>query len=90
MSYAVNIFTLNGCSHCVTLKEALKDNNIPYNEFEVNVHRDLYREIKEKTKVDALPTVYLQDSETGAGPIFVAGRDFMSKEEAIQRIKKYI
>jgi glutaredoxin len=90
MSYTVNIFTLNGCSHCVTLKEAFKDNNIPYEEFEVTKHRDLYNEIKAKTKVDALPTVYLQNPETLSGPIFVAGRDFNSKEEALERIKKYI
>jgi glutaredoxin len=90
MSYTINIFTLNGCSHCVTLKEALKDNNIPYEEFEVTKHRDLYKEIKDKTKVDALPTVYLQNPETLSGPILVAGRDFNTKEEAIARIKKYI
>jgi glutaredoxin len=90
MAYTVNVFTLNGCSHCVTLKKELKDNDIPFDEFEVSKHRDVYNKLKEKTKIDALPTVYLQDSETGAGPIFVAGRDFNTKEEAIERIKKYI
>jgi glutaredoxin len=90
MVYTVNVFTLNGCSHCVTLKEALKDNNIPYEEFEVTKHREIYNKIKEKTKIDALPTVYLQNPDTGSGPIFVAGKDFNTKEEAIEQIKKYI
>lgn len=90
MSYSVNIFTLNGCSHCVILKNALKENNISFDEFEVSKYREIYDEIVKKTKIDALPTVYLQDPNTGAGPIFVAGRDFTSKEEAIERIKKYI
>lgn len=90
MSYSVNIFTLNGCSHCVTLKSELKANNIDYNEFEVTKHKELYDQIMEKTKIDALPTVYLQNTSTGSGPIFVAGRDFETKEEAIKKIKKYI
>jgi hypothetical protein len=42
------------------------------------------------TKNDALPTVYLQNPETDSGPVFVAGRDFNTKEEAIEKIRKYI
>lgn len=88
--YTVNIFTLNGCSHCVVLKKELENQNIQYNEFEVSKYKELYDQIIEKTKIDALPTVYLQNSETGSGPIFVAGRDFYTKEDAIKKIKKYI
>lgn len=90
MSYTVNVFSLEGCSHCKTLKEELQKNNIPFDEYEVNKFKKVYDKILETTKLDALPTVYLQDSETLSGPIFVAGRDFQSKEEAIEKIKKYI
>lgn len=90
MSYAVNVFSLDGCSHCKTLKDELTKENIPYQEFEITKHRKLYDTVIELTKVDALPTVYLQDPETQSGPIFVAGRDFHSKEEAIEKIKKYL
>jgi glutaredoxin len=90
MAYTVNIFTLDGCSHCKTLKEELKKQGIQYTEFEINKFRDLYKAITEVTKEDALPTVYLQNPETESGPIFVAGRDFNSKEEAIEKIRKYI
>ena len=88
--YTVNVFTLNGCSHCQILKQELQHQNIEYNEFEVLEYKELYDQIIEKTKIDALPTVYLQNAETGAGPIFVAGRDFLTNEEAIKKIKKYI
>lgn len=88
--YSVNIFTLDGCSHCTILKQELKNQNIEYNEFEVRKHKELYDQIIEKTKIDALPTVYLQNINTGSGPIFVAGRDFYKKEDAIKKIKKYI
>jgi hypothetical protein len=90
MQYTVNIFTLEGCSHCKTLKEELKKQSIPYTEFEVNKFRKIYDTILAITKEDALPTVYLQNPETDSGPVFVAGRDFNTKEEAIEKIRKYI
>ena len=90
MQYNVNIFTLEGCSHCKTLKEELKKQSIPYTEFEVNKFRKIYDSILAITKEDALPTVYLQNPETDSGPVFVAGRDFNTKEEAIEKIRKYI
>lgn len=90
MAYTINVFTLNGCSHCKVLKEELTKHGIIYDEFEVNKHRKVYDQVVEVTKTDALPTVYLQDPETLSGPIFVAGRDFNTKEEAIEKIKKYL
>jgi glutaredoxin len=90
MAYTVNIFTLDGCSHCKNLKEEFNKQGIQYTEFEINKFRDLYKAITEVTKQDALPTVYLQNPETESGPIFVAGRDFNTKEEAIEKIRKYI
>lgn len=88
--YKVCVFSLKGCSHCVTLKDELIKQNIEFSEYEVNDNKDAYDQILAVTKFDALPTVYLQNTETGKGPIFVAGRDFFSKEEAIEKIKKYI
>lgn len=90
MAYSVNVFTLTGCSHCKTLKEELTKQGIQYEEFEVTQYKKLYDKVLELTKQDALPTVYLQDPETNAGPIFVAGRDFHTKEEALEKIKKYL
>jgi glutaredoxin len=90
MAYSINVFTLNGCSHCKFIKEELDKQGIPYEEFEVSKNRKIYDEVVKLTKLDALPTVYLQDPETLSGPIFVAGRDFNTKEEAIEKIKKYL
>jgi glutaredoxin len=90
MGYSINIFTINGCSHCKVLKEELSKQGIEYDEFEVNKNRKIYDEVVKLTNLDALPTVYLQDPQTLSGPIFVAGRDFNTKEEAIEKIKKYL
>ena len=88
--YTVNIFTLNGCSHCVDLKKLLNDNNISFNELEISQHKSTFDEIVKLTGKNALPTTYLQNPETGAGPIFVPGRDYQSKEELLEKIQKYI
>jgi len=68
----------------------LLKNDITYSEYEVNEHKQTYDQILAVTKEDALPTIYMQNPNTGMGPIFVPGRDFKSPEEAIQKIKKYL
>lgn len=88
--YTVNVFTLNGCSHCVDLKNSLKENNIPFNEFEISQHKSTFDDIVKLTGRNALPTTYLQNPETGSGPIFVPGRDYKSLDELLQKIQKYI
>lgn len=88
--YKVNVFTLNGCSHCVELKKTLKENQIEFKEFEIGEHQELFDEVVRLTGHNSLPTTYLQNSETGSGPIFVPGRDYKSKEELLEKIKKYI
>ena len=90
MGYKVCLFTLNGCAYCIALKDELKKNNILYSEYEVNENKETYDQILAVTKEDALPTIYMQNPDTGMGPIFVPGRDFESPEEALLKIKKYL
>lgn len=90
MGYNVCLFTLNGCAYCVALKDELKKHNIPYTEYEVNEYKETYDQILAVTKEDALPTIYMQNPDTGMGPIFVPDRDFESPEEALEKIKKYL
>lgn len=88
--YSINIFTLNGCSHCVELKKLLKENNIDFKEFEIGEHKEIFEEVVRLTGHNSLPTTYLQNSETGSGPIFVPGRDYKSKEELLEKIQKFL
>lgn len=88
--YKVNVFTLNGCSHCVELKKTLNENQIEFKEFEISQHQELFDEVIRLTGHNSLPTTYLQNPETGSGPIFVPGRDYKSKEELLEKIKKYL
>lgn len=88
--YTVNVFTLKGCSHCVDLKKMLNENDILFNELEILQHKSTFDEIVKLTGKNVLPTTYLQNPETSSGPIFVPGRDYQSKEELLEKIKKYV
>jgi glutaredoxin 3 len=90
MAYTINIFTLSGCGHCKTMKNLLSENNLPYKEFEINENREIFDQVVKLTGQNVLPTIYLQDKETGQGPIFVPGRDYMEENEILEKIWKYI
>ena len=59
--YNVNVFTLNGCSHCVELKNILKENKIEFIEFEITQNKEVFDEIIKLTGHNSLPTTFLQD-----------------------------
>ena len=88
--YNVNVFTLNGCSHCVELKNILKENKIEFNEFEISQNKEVFDEIVKLTGHNSLPTTFLQDPETNSGPVFVPGRDYKTKEELVEKIQNLL
>ena len=89
-NYTINLFTMVGCGHCVKMKEFLTSKNLPYKEFPIGEHKDTFKQIVDLTGHNALPTLYLQDSETGEGPIFIPGRDYKDENELMAKLGKYI
>ncbi len=77
------IFTLNGCGHCVELKKSLI-------ELEVGKNTEIWNEVVEQTGHNSLPTVFISLSGGEDGPVFIPGRDYMDKEEVIEKIKEYL
>lgn len=84
------VFTLNGCGHCVTLKEVLNKNQVPYTELEINVNRAIWNQVVLQTGKNILPTVFIKKEDTDDGPVFVPGRDFEGPEELYEKIKIYL
>ena len=84
------VFTLKGCGHCVELKKELIVREIPYNEIEISENEEIWNQVVKQTGHNALPTVFIGLEGNENGPVFVAGRDFNTKEEAIEKIRKYI
>lgn len=90
MSNKVLLFTLNGCSHCKTLKEKLREESIPFTEIEVTQNQKLWNQVVQQTNNEFLPTFFIKTEGTDEGPVFCPDKDFKDNDEALEIIKKYI
>ena len=90
MSNNIIVFTLENCKYCVNLKKILNKYKINFSEIEVNQNRDIWNKVVSQTGHNSLPTVYISINGSDEGPVFVPERDFNSKEECIEIIKKYV
>jgi glutaredoxin len=90
MSNTIILFTLDNCIHCKSLKKRLRIESIPYTEIEITNNQKIWNEVVNQTGHNSLPTVYIKKENLDTGPVYVAGVDFMSDEEAINIIKKHI
>lgn len=86
----VILYTLKECQHCIDLKLALNNENIVFNNIDVDLDPDEWDRILKITNEDAVPTVLIFDTDAMSGPLFVAGVDFEETDEIIQIIKKHI
>ncbi len=90
MNNRIIVFTLNGCSHCVELKTLLENENIPFNEVEVTLNKEIWDKVVEQTGHNVLPTVYISLDNGDSGPVFIPERDYTDKEDLIEKIKAFI
>jgi glutaredoxin len=90
MNSELIVFTLNGCSHCVNLKDLLTKLEIPYTEIEIGTNRKLWDQVVEQTGHNVLPTVFIKNKNTEVGPVFIPGKDFHSSEELIPKISQHL
>ena len=84
------VFTMNGCNHCISLKEHLKTKGVNFSEIEINSNREIWSQVVSQTGENILPTVYIQKNGTDNGPVFIPGKDFKSPEELYENIKIYL
>lgn len=90
MANSIIVFTLNGCGHCVELKQKLNDANLSYNEIEISSNQHIWDQVVSQTGHNSLPTVYVSIDGGDNGPVFVPGRDYTDKDEFIKVLKTYI
>jgi glutaredoxin len=85
----VVLFSLAGCSHCDDLKSNLNRINIPFIEYEINKNPEIWSQVVFQVGLQQVPTVFIKNDQNDDGPVFVAGRDFNSREEILEIIKSY-
>ena len=89
MADKIYVFTLDGCGHCVQLKNKLHEANIPFTEIEITVNQNLWEQVVSQTDNEYLPTIYIQKGDSSSGPVYVPDRDFTSHEELVEMLSVY-
>ena len=90
MANTVIIFTLNGCGHCLELKNRLDENQIPYQEAEITLNRPIWNQVIDQTGLDILPTIFIRQEGIDSGPVYIPGRDYQTTDEIVEIIKSHI
>ena len=90
MSNIIVIFTLDGCSHCDSLKKRLKGLSIPYMDIEITDNEEIWNQVVTQTGHNLIPTVFIQKEDSDDGPVYVPGRDYQSEDEIVEKIKEYL
>jgi glutaredoxin len=87
---SIVIFTLNGCSHCQSLKRRLQEISIEYTEIEIGANEEIWKQVVRQTGEDVIPTIFIKKENDENGPVYVPGRDFQSEDEIVEIIKTYM
>lgn len=62
----VKVFTTQTCPHCPPLKNYLRENNIEFEDLDVNTNTQARNELIER-KIMSVPTVIIDDTEVIVG-----------------------
>jgi len=91
---AAIIYTMDGCSHCINMKEQLKENNIDFLERNIDKHKNEYESFVKATKNDYLPAFTLleidDDNNVNNIVLMAPDRDYKDINEAIDKVKNYL
>lgn len=89
----VILYTMKGCSHCITFKQMLKDNEIMFYDRDIDEFSDEFDIFVELTGKDYVPSFMLVDESESDEPIpmlFAPEVDFNELEEGLEIIKKFL
>ena len=80
------IFTMNGCPHCVNLKEQLKKSNIDFKEIDVDEDKNqaLYESFSKTVNSEYLPAIVIGKKA------FLPERSFKTIDDGVNIIKSYL
>jgi glutaredoxin len=83
------IFTLDGCSHCLSLKKRLTELNLTYKEVEVSQNKEVWDSIVKEIKHEFVPTILISPDNSENGVIFVPSINYQTEDEIVNIIKSY-
>ena len=87
MSKQVLIYSMVECPYCTDLKEMVKAEGINFKNVDVDEFEDEWERVKELTKTEFVPTIFVKDTETRRGKYICPDVHFQDLEEALQLLK---
>lgn len=87
------LFTMEGCPHCLEMKQLLDENGIEYKVKDIDENEDEYQEfqkIVENDYVPALLGVKLNNGKMIKHLAIAPDRDFQELEEALEKVMEFI
>ena len=79
----IEIYTMETCAYCKTIKEELTKNNIEFKEKSTIEFKDDWNKIVDLTNLPTTPTIYYKNN------YFIANRDFNSPQNLIELLKNF-
>jgi glutaredoxin len=79
----IEIYTMETCAYCKTIKEELTKNNIEFKEKSTIEFKDDWSKIVDLTNLPTTPTIYYKNN------YFIANRDFNSPQNLIELLKNF-
>tara|TARA_R110002020_G_scaffold156443_2_gene338555 strand:+ start:121 stop:396 length:276 start_codon:yes stop_codon:yes gene_type:complete len=80
------IYSQEGCSYCVELKNLLEQNGIPFTVTDIDEKKEDWQVISESSGNDYVPQVLMVDTKDESGRILAPDRDFDEVSECLQHI----
>lgn len=87
------LFTMEGCPHCLEMKQLLDESGIEYKVKDIDENEDEYQEfqkIVENDYVPALLGVKLKNGKMIKHLAIAPDRDFQELEEALEKVMEFI
>ena len=87
------LFTMKGCPHCVTMKDALKESNIEFVERDIDEYKDEYNIFVEVTENEFVPAFMIIENVNTEIPnslLFAPERDYNEITEGVEIIKNHL
>ena len=87
MKKKIIIFTLNGCSFCNIIKKRLSNESIPFTEYEINEHPELWYQVISQTNSEYVPVFFIREDDNEIGKVFCPKKDFDDEDTIIEILK---
>jgi glutaredoxin len=90
MNNELIMFSLNGCGFCENIKKRLHNESIPFTEYEINDHSDLWNQVVLQTQSEYVPVFFIKEKNTMTGQVLCPKKDFDDEDTIIGLLRIYL